>query len=158
MNKLLFGGALACTIFLIAGTYFFPDDITMSLASTSGWYTAARVGIAVLLVAVIVSAPPRSLALRLAMAGVAAGLGAWGILLTVGETMHLLDVVLFLTLASAFGLESLELNEEELYERVWQLQHPMPKEPFALRDNLLGAVAIAHSLRKSNQRRPLLQA
>lgn len=118
MNKAIFGSALLCTVFLIVGTYAFPSDIIMWFASTSLIYTIFRVIMVGMLVAVLVTNPPRHLYMRVAMGAMAFTLGCLGIGLLFADTLHLLDVILYIVLAAAFGIEALEFNEEELEEKV----------------------------------------
>lgn len=124
MNKTIFGGSLASVIFLIVGSFVFPSSPIMWLASTGIIYSVIRFLMAALLIAVIVSNPPRRRSIRLAMGGMGAFLVAWGLLLAVTNSMHLLDIVLFLEVGIAFGLEALELNEEEIDERTERLWEP----------------------------------
>jgi hypothetical protein len=124
MNRLIFGGSLASALFLIIGTYVFPSSDMMWLASTSLAYTVVRCAMVAVLLVVLFTDPPRKIAVRLLMGAAAATLVGWGSALIASDSMHVLDVVLFLEVGFAFGLEALELNEEEVEERIDYLQHP----------------------------------
>jgi len=139
MNRTIFGGSLASVIFLIAGTYLFSNSPIMWLASTSLGYTIFRCLVAVALVVVLVTNPPRRLIVRALMGTLAAVMAGWGIALILGDSMHLLDIILFLELGFAFGLEALELNEEEIDERIEQLHHPEEYVPSPIIRPMLAA-------------------
>lgn len=131
MNKTIFGGSLASVIFLIIGSFIFPSSPIMWLTNASVAYTIVRFLMAALLITVLVTNPPRRLSVRLSMGGMALALIGWGIVLSVTNSMHLLDIVLFLEVGFAFGLEALELNEEEIDERTERLREPEPQRLLA---------------------------
>lgn len=122
MNKAIFGGALACVLFLLAGSYFFPDNSILWLAGTSTPYIVFRAVVAVMLFAVLVTNPPRKLYMRLLMGVIALTLVGAGVTIAVSDSVQLLDMTLFILLGIAFGIEALEFNEDELNERVLKLR------------------------------------
>lgn len=121
MNRAIFGGSLVCVLFLLVGTFAFPSSMVMDLASTSVLITIFRIVMAVVLVGVLVTSPPRKLLGRLVMGGMAVALLALGFALSLGNSMHMLDVILFWELGCALGLEALEFNDDELAARTKQL-------------------------------------
>lgn len=122
MNKAIFAGALACVLFLLAGTYFFPDNAILWLAGTTTPYTIFRIIIATALVAVLCTNPPRKLYMRIFMGMVGLAMVGVGIGIAASDSVQLLDMTLFILIGIAFGIEALEFNEEELNERVVQLR------------------------------------
>lgn len=122
MNKAIFGSALLCTVFLIIGTYAFPTDLIMWFASTSVVFTIFRVVMAGMLLAVLATNPPRHIYMRIAMGSMSLALTCLGLGMFFTDSLHILDVVLFMVLAAAFGLEALEFNEVELEEKVVALR------------------------------------
>ena len=121
MNKLIFGGSLAGALFLIAGTFIFPTSSIMWLASTSLAYTVFRFMLAGLLLAVLFTSPPRKLILRALMGGMGVLLVALGTGLIIGDSTHILDIILFLEAGIAFGIEALELDESEYQDRIQRM-------------------------------------
>jgi hypothetical protein len=116
MGKLIFSGSLFSVIFLMVGTYLFPNQPVMWLAGTSLFYTVLRAMMAVTLLAVLFTEPPRKLYIRLIMGLLGAALVGIGLAMSMSETMHILDVLLFLEVGVAFGIEALEFTDEELAE------------------------------------------
>lgn len=129
MNRFIFGGALASVVFLIVGTYVFPTSMIMWFASLSIPYTVFRFLMVGLLLAVLFTEPPRRAAVRALMGGLAVLLVAWGVALSVGDSMHMLDIIIFFQLAFVFGIEALELSEEEVDAQIVRIQHPEEYEP-----------------------------
>lgn len=108
VHKLLIGITLLGVLGLAAGSVYSPDTLLMSLADTGPLYAVLRGIIAVLLVALLVTDPPRSHALRLAI-------GIWGVVLAglslqllFAYQLHLLDAIVFMEVAIIFGIEALE--------------------------------------------------
>lgn len=137
MEKAVFLGGFVSAGFLIVGTYVFPTSLLMWFASTSGFYVVARALLMVLLLGVLLSAPPRKVWMRMVMGIVALGLAGWGIGLAMTDSMHILDMIVFLEAGIAMGIEALEFTEEELLARAAQLHTPQsaanPVRSFSLR-------------------------
>lgn len=130
MNRALFSGSLLCVIFLLVGTFAFPSSMVMELASTSAMATIFRVLMAAILITVLFTSPPRRLAIRLAMGSMATVLLIGGVAMSLGNSMHMLDVLLFLELGCALGIEALEFNDDEIETRTLyyhQMYEPMAK-------------------------------
>lgn len=124
MNRTIFAGSLASIIILLIGTFAFPASMLMWLASISLPYTIFRVIMVGALVGVLLTNPPRRRDVRAGMGALSLILISCGLALALGNSVHLLDILLFMELGFAFGLEALEFNEEELDERIMRLQHP----------------------------------
>lgn len=114
MDKTIFGGSLACVLFLIAGTFLFPTSPIMWLAGTSVAYTIFRVIMAGMLLTVLFTTPPRKLFVRLTMGILSMVLVGWGLELMFQGSYKLLDMILFVELGIAFGLAALEVTDEHL--------------------------------------------
>jgi amino acid transporter len=122
MNRLVFSGSLACVIFLLVATYAFPTNSILWLAGTTTGYTIFRFAMAGMLLAVLFTAPPRRMYMRVLMGSLGLILVGCGVWLSLGDSMHLLDIVLFLELGIAFGIEALEFTEDELQSKIGVLQ------------------------------------
>jgi hypothetical protein len=121
MNRLVFAGSLACVLFLLVATYAFPTNSILWLADTSTIFSAFRVGMALVLLAVLCSAPPRHIYARLSMGILSLGLLVAGVVSCLSATTYILDTVLFFALGASLGIEALEFNEDELEQKVHTL-------------------------------------
>ena len=121
MNRAIFGGSLLSVIILLIGTFAWPSSLVMELASTSAVATTFRILMAASLLLVLFTSPPRHLYVRIAMGAVAALFLVVALAMSLGNSMHLLDVILFFQLGSALGIEALEFNDDELEERTKNL-------------------------------------
>jgi hypothetical protein len=148
MNKAIFGGALVCVLFLLAGTYFFPSSTIMWLAGTSTTYVVFRILAAIALVAVLVTNPPRKLAMRLFMGAVAIALASVGVSIALADSVRLLDMTLFILLGIAFAIEALEFNEDELQTDVINLREVYVRQtaPSAVQIRYQAEQAVAQSM------------
>lgn len=136
MNKAIFSCSLVCVLFLIVGTYAFPNNPIMWLAGTTLPYVIFRVIIAIALIAVLVTNPPRKLYMRWLMGLIAIALASTGVAIGASDSVQILDMVLFLELGVAFGIEALEFNEDELQSAVLSF-----REKYA--QNLAASTALA---------------
>ena len=129
MNKTLFSGSLVCVITLMFGSVLFPHNLLMELAGTSVTVNFFRGVVAVILLAVLFTSPPRRWALRAGMGIFAITLMVIGVMTSFGNSMHLLDAILYLQLSCALGMEALEFNEDELlhqtsgFQDLYKQQH-----------------------------------
>jgi putative Ca2+/H+ antiporter (TMEM165/GDT1 family) len=114
MNKAIFSCALGCVLFLIAGTYLFPNNPVMWLAGTTLPYTIFRALAAVALITVLVTNPPRKLYMRIFMGFASVVLLLAGLGVGASDSVQILDMMLYLILGVSLGIEALEFNEEEL--------------------------------------------
>lgn len=114
MNRLIFGSSLVCVLFLLIGSYVFPNNIIMWFAGTTINYTIFRIVMTVALITVLCTNPPRSMYMRLFMGGLSLILVGFGLWLMYTDVIHVLDMVLFLLLGVTFAIEALEFNEDEL--------------------------------------------
>lgn len=122
MKKGVFIGSLLSTIFLVIGTYAFPTDPLMWLAGISVGYTILRAILVLALLAVLFTEPPRRLYMRIIMGSAALMLIGTAVVLSSGNSMHILDIILFMEVGIALAIEALELNAEELQAQANKLQ------------------------------------
>lgn len=108
--KLLIGATLLLVTSLLIGGIYFADTLLMSLAGTDTASLMLRIGVGTLLLALLLTNPPRSLALRTA-------LGAWAVLLAfvsvqmlLGYRLYILDAIVFIQVAILFAIEALEVG------------------------------------------------
>jgi len=127
MNRFIFGSSLLCLLFLLVGTFFFPSSIVMWTAHLELPYTIFRICMVVLLVAVLATTPPRQLYMRILMALAGITLLSIGTITAFTDGMYLLDIAMSFMLGTAFLIEALEYNEDELNERALSLQEQYRK-------------------------------
>jgi hypothetical protein len=113
MEKAVYGGGALIALALIAGSMFIPTSFIMVLASTSLVANIARAIVVALMVALIVTNPPRSLIFRRVLAAASFGFGYWALMHTLSGTIQLADSVLYLVAAISFAIEALEVNVVE---------------------------------------------
>ncbi len=113
MDKAVYGGGALIALALIAGSVFIPTSFVMVLASTSLVANIARVIVIGLMIALIVTNPPRSQAFRAVLAAASFGFGYYALMHTLSGTIQLADSVLYLQAAVAFAIEALEVNVVE---------------------------------------------
>lgn len=112
MGKILYFWSLLLIVFLVGGSYIFPQDTIMWFASVSDGYNMARIGFGLLLLTLLVTTPPRHLIIRLALASTAVGLGAWTLSEISAYHMLLLDSVLYIELSLVFAVAALEYTPD----------------------------------------------
>jgi hypothetical protein len=119
MDKAVYGGGALIALALIAGSVFIPTSFVMVLASTSLVANIARVFMVALMLALIVTNPPRSEVFRTILGTASFGFGYWALMHTLSGTIQLADSVLYLVAAIAFAIEALEINVvEELPKKI----------------------------------------
>lgn len=96
---------------LFAGSIYFPDTFVMSLADTSAMYQFLRGAIVVLLISLLVTTPPRSMALRTMIGGWSFLLAVQAVEALVSYQLRLLDGLVFLEVAIILGIEALETRQ-----------------------------------------------
>jgi hypothetical protein len=119
MDKAVYGGGALIALALIAGSIFIPNSFVMVLASTSLVSDIARVIMVALMVALIVTNPPRSEVFRSALAVASFSFAYYALAHAFSGTIQLADSVLYLQAAIAFAIEALEINVvEEIPEKL----------------------------------------
>lgn len=110
MGKLLVFLSLISLVFLEVGSYLFPADPVMWLATSSHAFEAVRLLIMPILVTLLVTNPPRHLVLRYFVGAVSVVLLASVAILTYGNIMNMLDSMAFAAAGVAMGIVALEIN------------------------------------------------
>lgn len=110
VHKWLIGSTLLVVLALFAGGIYIPDTLIMSMADTTPLYAFLRGIAAILLIALLITSPPRSATLRTTIAVSSAVLAFLTIVLTFNYQIHLLDAVVFLETALIFAIEALEVE------------------------------------------------
>jgi sorbitol-specific phosphotransferase system component IIC len=110
MGKLLVLLALVSLVFLQLGSYLFPGDPVMWLAANSANYEAARLMLMPILAVLLVTNPPRSLALRHFVGAISVVLLVSVAYLTYNNNMGALDTLAFGAAGIAMGVVALEIN------------------------------------------------
>jgi len=110
MGKLLVFLSLVSLVFLEVGSYLFPSDPVMWLATSSHAFETLRLLIMPILVTLLITNPPRHLTLRYFVGGVSAVLLVAVTLLTYSNVMNMLDSLAFAAAGIAMGIVSLEIN------------------------------------------------
>jgi hypothetical protein len=113
MEKTVYGGGALIALALIAGSMFIPTSFVMVLASTSLVANIARGIVVALMIALIVTNPPRSEVFRTILGTASFGFAYWALMHTLSGTIQLADSVLYLVAAIAFAIEALEINYVE---------------------------------------------
>ncbi len=131
MKRLFFAGALVSVLFLLIGTYLFPADVVMWFASTAPSFTLVRTSMALILLVVLFTTPPRSLRVRLLMGFASVAFTGAGLAVSLSDSLHILDIILFFQLGIALGIEALELNEDELSDEVLALREQYARQQAA---------------------------
>ena len=106
--KFLIAVTLMFVSALLIGGMYYPNSFAMIMADTSTMFTALRAVICVLLFGLLVTNPPRSLALRTSV-----GVGSLFLLgITVYQLMNfqmfILDAIVFVEVAIIFAIEAFE--------------------------------------------------
>lgn len=110
MSKLiLFLTFLVLTI-LLAGGLIAPNDPTMWLASSATGYMALRAILMVVIVALLITNPPRNKVFRAFVGFLATGLFVWAVTATYQNHMQFLDSASILAAAISMGIVALEFQ------------------------------------------------
>lgn len=88
-----------------------PNNPAMWLASTTGAFALLRLALIGVLVALIVTNPPRNVYLRIFVGIVSTTIAAWAIVATYQNAMKFLDTFALLAFSITSGLIALELED-----------------------------------------------
>lgn len=86
----------------------------MWLASTTAEYTTVRIVMAIILVTLLLTKPPRNHLFRIAVGTLTAGLAYWSLGQTYQNHMAFLDTMTILTFSISCGLAVAELDETKV--------------------------------------------
>ena len=116
-NKPLIASVLIFVLALIYGGIYQSSTFLMSLADTSLPYMVLRGGVAVLLVILLLSKPPRSYLVRMTVGIASVVLAALSIGMLYSYEVRVFDAVVFLEVAIIFALEALEVRTIHVKEK-----------------------------------------
>lgn len=108
MGKLLLASSVASVSFLAIGTNLAPNSPVFWLASAVSTYQIVRIGLVVLLLAQLLTRPPRHVILRFLTGAMAMAVGIWTLQQTYLYQMPALDTLAFMTASLAMGITALE--------------------------------------------------
>lgn len=106
--------SLAATSTLLFFGIFSPDSPIMWLAATTAEYTIVRVIMAVILLALLVTKPPRNHLFRIFVGVISTGLAYWSLSQTYQNHMAFLDTMSILTFSISCGLAVAEVDETKV--------------------------------------------
>lgn len=108
MDKTIYSGSILISLFLIAGSVWFPEDASMWLASSSLSMNIARGLLIVLMVGLLLTDPPRRREFRLLLGAVSLGFAAWAVNWLFSGTVAMVDTLVFFEASTAFALAAIE--------------------------------------------------
>jgi hypothetical protein len=108
MTKSVYWGSLLITLTLILGSLLAPQSFIMTFVSTDGFMVGMRFVLVALMLALIVTNPPRSHTLRALLASASFVFFAWAINYALSGTIALADAVLFLHASISFAISAIE--------------------------------------------------
>jgi hypothetical protein len=100
-------------LFLIVGSILFPGSSVMWLASTAVPANILRIILSVVVVALLVTEPPRDTVFRMLVAYLAVGTGIWGAVAGYNNTIPLLDSASLLLASLSMGAVALEFRSND---------------------------------------------
>ncbi len=106
--KFLIASTFIFVTALLVGGLYYPGSFAMNLADTTTTFAALRAVVAVLLVGLLITNPPRSIVLRSIIGVTSLLLVSISTYLVMNFQMYVLDAVVFLQVAIIFGIEALE--------------------------------------------------
>lgn len=121
--KFLIATTLVFVSALLIGGMYYPDSFAMNLADTTTTFTVLRAVICLMLIGLLFTNPPRSLALRSIVGVGSVFLFVMNAYLVTNFQVFLLDAVVFLEVAIIFGIEALESRRTAI---------PVRKKPSAI--------------------------
>lgn len=114
MHKGFYVLPLTAVSFLILLSLAAPSSAAMWLASTSVGYIIIRFIMAVALVGLIVTNPPRKVWFRALLGIISGGLAIWAVVGLYTRSIMLVDFLIFMQVSIAFALSALERTPEEV--------------------------------------------
>jgi len=114
MKKLLIVTTMLIVLAMLFDGMFDKDAPLMWLAATSMNYAYMRMALLAVLLALLVTNPPRSQYFRIFLTGVASALCLSTIWLSYWYAINLLDAVIFVEVAIIFMIEALESSPEKV--------------------------------------------
>jgi hypothetical protein len=112
MGKLVLLLSFISLGYLLVGGLLFPDNSTMWLAATTGAYTILRLALMTVLLALMITNPPRNVMFRIFVGFFAVGMTVWSLTSTYQNHMQILDSASILAASVSMGIVALEYNYE----------------------------------------------
>jgi hypothetical protein len=113
MNRFVHGFSLIAVLFMLMVSVLFPTNSIMWLATGSIFYNALRVILAIGLLVLFVTDPPRHHKFRVVLGIAAVVLLGWTMYSTYNNHMQLFDTLIFANVGVVFGIAGLELDPDE---------------------------------------------
>jgi hypothetical protein len=111
MSKFTYIGSFLIAVTLIFGGVYFPQSFIMSFVASSAWMVIARGIVALLMIGLVVTNPPRSKTFRIILAAASVSMLGWAIGYFTSGTIQFADSILFFHAALSFALAALESKE-----------------------------------------------
>lgn len=108
MGKFIALITTVCLFGLSLGAHYAPNDPTFWLVSGSPLYMALRLVLALVIIAQLVTKPPRKLWFRLLAGSLALTVAVWTVMETYNYQMMATDTLLFMMASISVGLTALE--------------------------------------------------
>jgi hypothetical protein len=108
MKKIMLLLSFMCLCLLMVGTTMKLDNIFFWLASDSMLYQCIRLALAVVVLALLFTNPPRRIWLQLVTGLFAIGVGGWVVQSTIVYSMHISDAICFLATSITIAVALLE--------------------------------------------------
>lgn len=114
MSKVILMMSFIALSILLSFGLLSPTSPVMWLASTSMNFTLVRIGLLVMLMALLTTNPPRHSVLRVSVGILSIGLASWSLVSVFNNHMLLLDALVILQTSVTAALVVLERNTEQL--------------------------------------------
>jgi hypothetical protein len=108
MTRLTYFGSFLIAAALVGGSLLFSGSFVMTFASTSIGINIARIILMALMLALMLSEPPRSAAFRALLSMASACFVLWAFNYAMRGSVAIADSILFLHAALSFGIAALE--------------------------------------------------
>ena len=114
MSKVVLALALLGISLLFVLGLINPQHPIMWMAETSPAFTVIRAVLIVVLIALLVTHPPRNVYLRTVVGMICLGIASWALTATYRNELHLLDSLSLLEVCILSGIAVLEVDRDEL--------------------------------------------
>ena len=108
MKRILIAGTIVLLLAIHAGSIFGFNDTFLQLVTLSTTYDLIRVALIMLLLGLLLTAPPRSMYFRIILGAVAGALFIGSSALALQYSIGIMDALIFIEVAIIFALEAIE--------------------------------------------------
>jgi len=112
MSKLILFLSFLSLTFLFIGGLLFPGNSTMWLAADGTGYAILRLTMMIVLLALLITNPPRNISFRIFVGFLSTGLGVWALTSTYQNNMQVLDGASIMLASISMAIAALEYNYE----------------------------------------------